>query len=117
MPVIGTLRQEGKRLEGQINTLQFSGSLILEPNARKRSEREPSHDVFATNSDGELVRIGAAWTKAVTAAGREGEEFLSLTLDDPSFPAPLNVAAFKSEEPGTWNVTWRRRQARAGKAA
>lgn len=117
MASIGTLRPKGNHLEGQITTLQFSGSLTLEPNARKRSEREPSHDAYTTTNHGELVRIGAAWTKAVTAAGREGEEFLSITLDDPSFPAPLNIAAFKDQEPGTWNVTWRRRQARTGKAA
>lgn len=117
MSAIGTLRPNGNRLEGQITTLQFSGPLFLEPNPRKRSDREPSHDAFTSNADGELVRIGAAWTKAVTAAGREGEEYLSITLDDPSFPAPLNIAAFKSEEPGVWNVTWRRRQARTGKAA
>jgi uncharacterized protein (DUF736 family) len=58
------------------------------------------------------VRIGSVWKKTIKAQRRAGEEFLSLTVDEPSFPAPLNVAAFMTERPGIWDITWRRRQDR-----
>ena len=33
---------------------------------------------------------------------------LSLSLDDPSFSEPLNLAAFKAEEADTLDVVWNR---------
>lgn len=109
--------REGEWLQGDIVTLALSVRLILYPNREKRSERDPDYLAFTVNLDGQEARIGAAWLKRVQAKGREGEEFLSITLDDPSFPARLNIAAFKSKEPGTWTVDWRRRQDQARRAS
>jgi uncharacterized protein (DUF736 family) len=70
---------------------------------------------MARNPVGNPVRIGAAWEKTIKRGERVGEEFLSLTLDDPSLPNSLNVAAFKSNtDDDVWEITFRRRQAGAG---
>lgn len=117
MSTIGTLHRKRDGFEGQLSTMQFAASVVLLPNRRKQGENDPDFEVFAINPNGELIRVGAAWKKAMKAPGREGNEFLSITLDDPSFPAPLNVAAFESEEPDRFNISWRRRQSRPGNAA
>ena len=49
----------------------------------------------------------------MSKVGREGEQFLSLTLTDPSFGKPLNVAAFKTDIEGAWDIVFRHRQEKA----
>ena len=73
----------------------------------------PAYRVIAISDAGVEVDIGAVWVKSMKKPGREGEEFLSLALDDPSFPKRLNVAAFKDPVTGEWNIMFRRRQDRA----
>ena len=50
--------------------------------AEEASENEnaPSHRVFAAKTE-----IGACWQKSF----KEGRYYLSMTLDDPSFTAPI----------------------------
>lgn len=50
----------------------------------------------------EGAEVGAAWKKV----GEKGE-YLSATLDAPTFPAPVYVAVFKTED-GTYAVLWKR---------
>jgi uncharacterized protein (DUF736 family) len=48
----------------------------------------------------------------MTSPDKFGQTFLSITLDDPSFPQPLNVSAFKQPNSDEYAITWRRRQDR-----
>ena len=117
MTVIGTLYTHEdakgyKQLRGQIQTLDLDLSIWFEPLASRATPDSPHFQVFAKSRGGKPVQVGSVWRKQLTRGPRAGEEFFSLTLDDPGFAAPLNVAAFKAERPDEWEITWRRRQDR-----
>jgi uncharacterized protein (DUF736 family) len=50
------------------------------------------------------VEFGAAWKKT----SGEGRDYLSVKLDDPSFPAPI-YATLVEEEDDTHGLIWSRR--------
>lgn len=110
---IQTIEERGYvQHRGEIHTLDLDLDFWLETNSASSSDAAPAFTIFAKSRSGRTVRIGSAWKKTIKTARRAGEEFLSLTFDDPSFPAPLNVAAFKTDRQGAWDITWRRRQDR-----
>jgi uncharacterized protein (DUF736 family) len=113
MTTIGQLSEikHGTRLgfAGQIRTLQMSIRFQMLENQSRNSAEAPDYVIVAKNRDGSDVKIGAAWKKQSKAQATAGEEFLSITIDDPSLEKPLNVAAFRKTE-GNWDITWRRRQ-------
>ena len=63
------------------------------------NENAPSHRVFVTKAE-----IGAAWTKT----SKEGRDYLSIKLDDPSFTAPIFASLFADEDGKTFNLIWSR---------
>jgi uncharacterized protein (DUF736 family) len=115
MSTIGTLTETkpGEVFKGNLNTLEIS--LVFEIRRVKLSgnPNAPTHAIFAWGKSGAEVPVGAAWLKTIKKLGREGEEFLSLTFSDPSFGRPFNVAAFKSEMAGEWNIIFRHRPEKA----
>ena len=116
MPTIGrlhTIEENGYRqLRGEIQTLDLDLPIWLEGRSDTSSDQAPAYSIHTKGKTGKPIQIGSVWKKTIKSGRRMGEEFLSLTIDDPSFPATLNVAAFKTERPGEWQVTWRRRQDR-----
>lgn len=115
MPDIGHLMQDqGGAFSGRIRTLAHRLTLELEPiePGEKRGKDSPDLTVYAKEG-GDLIPVGSAWKKE-SDRGREVVRFLSITLDDPSFPAPLNLAAFPEDhDPTQFRVVWNRpRQAR-----
>jgi uncharacterized protein (DUF736 family) len=96
---------------GYISTLDIDVQLRLKPTGNT-SPDAPAYEVFALGNKQQEIKIGAAWLKQPNKPDSKISEFLSLTLDDPSFPHPLNVAAFPKEK-GEWEISWRRRQAAA----
>ena len=99
MPKIGTLKEivPGELFKGEINTLDISEAFEIRKLKKPLNDNAPTHGIFAWNKSGAEVPIGSAWLKTMSKPGREGEKFLSLTLTDPSFGKPLNVAAFKTD--------------------
>jgi uncharacterized protein (DUF736 family) len=95
-------------LEGHISTLNMNLKFRLQRNDNKQSENAPDYSIVSNGASGE-ASIGSVWVKVMNKIGIEQEEFFSMTFDDPSFPHPLNVAAFKVGE-SHWNIVWRRRQ-------
>lgn len=71
-----------------------------------RNGNSPTHDVCVKRETGNYQVIGAAWTKASEKV--EGGGFLSITLDDPDWPAPLNLSAFPPRRGIEWRVVWQR---------
>ena len=69
--------------------------------AEEASENEntPSHRVFAAKTE-----IGACRQKSF----KEGRDYLSMTLDDPSFTAPIFASLFADEDGKTFNLIWSR---------
>ena len=118
MADIGSLLPEKEGFKGKLRTLSHKLRLELIPNEEKRGEGSPDFVVYA-DEGGDMVEIGAAWQRQVQAHGaNKGRRFLSITLDDPSFPAPLNVAAFAPDEGGLpWLITWNRPRQQGREAA
>ena len=98
-------------LEGDISTLAFSGRLIIKQEYSSDHPNAPSHKVYFYRQDAANIEVGAAWTQKIKLGDRQGEEFLSVQIDDPSMPHPLSFGLFQDDEDGNWNATWRRRQA------
>lgn len=117
MTTIGNLTPRSKEdfwaeLTGSIRTLAFQADVRFRRNASATADStQPSHRVGVRGPQGEFIDIGAAWTKTMKRGTGVGEEFLSVTLDDPSFPHPINFAVFRDED--TAIATWRRRQVEA----
>lgn len=113
MSKIGFLNEittaNGKELRGEIRTLQIHIRIFLIENRNKVNERAP--DYIAVSPAGDIdIPIGGAWIQKKSQIGDIDFEFLSITIDDPSFPNAFNVAAFKNNN-GGWDISWRRRQA------
>ena len=100
-------------MQGEIATLEHTVTFSLGPRPGSSSPQAPAFDIVAVNRDGIEVRIGAAWSKTITRGERKGEEYLTLTFDDPSFAKPLNAAAFKDARTGDYEIVFRHRQAKA----
>lgn len=116
---IGTLTElqgtERREFHGQLSTLNLDLSIRLVETVND-SPNAPNFTVLAKGENGKECEIGAAWRKVPTRYTQGMDEFLSITLDDPSFGQSLNVAAFPKGE-GSWDITWRRRQINQSEAA
>jgi len=88
MTTIGIFTPEGERFTGYIRTLTLNSGIAIVPTA-KASEKAPDFRVLSG-----VTEIGAAWKK--TSA--EGNPYLSIRLDDPSFNAPITCRLVASED-------------------
>ncbi|WP_106639767.1 DUF736 domain-containing protein [Allosphingosinicella vermicomposti] len=98
MAQIGTFTAtDNGNLGGTIKTLTLNVKATLRP-SDKDHDKAPDYRVFAGN-----VEFGAAWKKT----SREGRDYLSLKLDDPSFPAPIFATLIEGEN-GEHSLIWSR---------
>ena len=109
---IGTLETVTNNLEeeiwGHIKTRSLNIKIRLVSNVSGRnSDNSPDYKIFEQGEDNEGHQIGSAWLKIPNNPNSSVKEFLSITLDDPDFPKPLNVAAFPQGN-GKWDVIWNR---------
>ena len=98
MARIGAFKATSTGFFGSINTLR-----LHVPNVEFRAvdgdpaKDQPVYRIWAGEAD-----LGAAWK--YTSSG--GVEYLSVRLDDPSFPAPVSARLFPSE--GGFDLVWTR---------
>ena len=97
MAHIGTFTAQGNSFTGSVRTLTLNVKVKFGPNT-KESENAPDYRIVAGNFE-----IGAAWKK-VSKADRP---YLSVTLDDPSFPATIYARLVESGD-GAHNLIWSR---------
>lgn len=116
MSKIGYLNKNGEELYGEVNTIQLQLSIKLTPIRNKQSAQAPDFIILTKAPSGADVEIGNAWKKTKQQIGDVILEFLSITIDDPSLPNALNVAAFPNNTNG-YDITWRRRQPKTNEAA
>jgi uncharacterized protein (DUF736 family) len=103
--LLGTFKKtDSNGFSGTIRTLTLTLDLAFEPNREKKRDKAPDFRVSA----GEL-EIGAAWKKESEA----GTAYLSVTLDDPAFAAPIDCAMVKSGIEHGYNLVWERRRNKA----
>jgi uncharacterized protein (DUF736 family) len=103
--IIGNFRYDAQNdtYAGDITTLTLQrGNVFLTPND-KSSEKEPDYRVLQQREDG-IVEFGAAWKRT----GEHGREFLSIMLDDPSLPSPLNAVMFTADDGEGTRLVWQR---------
>ena len=99
MAVIGHAAKVGNKIIGSIRTVTITASLELIP-IDEKTERGPDYRVFVNG-----VEAGAAWEKI----SQQQRPYLSVSIDDPSFAAPINGSLVdSSQEPGTLRLLWDR---------
>ena len=101
MANIGSFKKSGQEFQGEIVTLSLKTKGVrIVPETDRTSDNAPSHRVYVGRAE-----IGAAWPKRST----EGRDYLSVKLDDPSFPAPIYASLVEAEDGSGHNLIWSRR--------
>ena len=100
MATIGTFTRSNGSFTGAVKTLSINAKTTIKP-VDKANDKAPDYRIFASAN----VEFGAAWKKT----SGEGREYLSVKLDDPSFPAPIYATLIEADEPSTYSLIWSRR--------
>ena len=101
MATIGAFTKQGDgSYAGAIKTLSLNVKQAQMRPVEKESDKAPDYRIFAGG-----VEFGAAWKKT----SRENRDYLSVKLDDPSFPAPILANLVDAEE--GYSLIWSRRAA------
>ena len=98
MATIGTfMMNDDGSYAGSIKTLNLNVKQAQLRAVEKDSENAPDYRVFANGTE-----FGAAWKRT----SRENRDYLSVKLDDPSFPAPIYANLVDAEE--GYSLVWSR---------
>ncbi len=109
MTQIGTFTKTKTGFSGSIRTLTLDIELTIRPAEKSESENAPDHRVFASGD----LEVGAAWSRSGENAG----DYLSVSINDPTFTQPLRAALFQSEtDAKVWNLMWNRPSKRDDKS-
>ncbi len=110
MATIGTFKKDGAGYAGTIETLTLKAKLTFEP-IQKKGDSAPDFRVFHI-AEGFSSEIGAAWKKT---AREGGAEYLSVSLDDPSFAERINCRLVKTGSEQGHSLFWERPRPQNGK--
>ena len=97
MAKIGTFKKVSGEFRGHITTLSVQAKAVRIALEKDPSGNAPSHRVFIGD-----VEVGAAWKKT----SKEDRAYLSVKLDDPSFPAPIYASLVDADE--GYSLIWSR---------
>jgi uncharacterized protein (DUF736 family) len=103
MATIGTFTAADNGYTGSVKTLTLNVKAKFVA-TEKDNDKAPDFRIFA----GTTVEFGAAWRKTARESDRE---YLSVKLDDPSFPAPIYASLVKGEGDDSFTLIWSRRTA------
>ncbi len=97
MATIGTFTAQGDGYTGSIKTLTLNvRAAVLRPN-EKSDDKAPDFRIFSGQTE-----FGAAWKRK----SQQDRDYLSVKLDDPSFPAPIYASLVEVE--GGLSLIWSR---------
>jgi len=99
MATIGLFTKGDNGYTGTLKTLTLNVKAKITP-AEKDNDKAPDYRVFASQTE-----FGAAWKKT----SNSGREYLSVKLDDPSFPAPIYASLVEVEGEDGYALIWSRR--------
>jgi len=99
MATIGTFtKADNGNFNGTIKTATLNLKITIRP-VEKESDKAPDYRVAAGS-----VEFGAGWKKT----SREQRDYLSVKLDDPTFPAPIYATLVETENAGDYALIWSR---------
>jgi len=101
MATIGTFTAGKDGYTGTIRTLTVNIKARIVANDARKSAGAPDFRIYAGRAE-----LGVAWK--ASSSGGEKRDYLSVQLDDPSFPEPVRAALF--EEDGVAFLVWNRRE-------
>ncbi|MCD9026617.1 DUF736 domain-containing protein [Luteimonas sp. BDR2-5] len=104
MNIIGNFTKQNDGYAGTVRTLTVEVKVRFVPN-EKGSENAPDYRVQTAGN----YEIGAAWRKISEATERP---YLSVTLDDPSFPATIYARLVEGLD-GNHDLIWTRSKKRS----
>ena len=99
MATIGTFTTTTNGFNGTIKTLNLNVKARIE-RVENPTDKGPQFRIFSGN-----VELGAAWQKHSEQSGRD---YLSVKLDDPSFPAPIYATLIEVEGEDGLSLIWSR---------
>jgi len=106
MATIGTFIKDGAFFTGSIETLTLKAKVTFEA-IEKKNGNSPDYRVFHIAEDF-TSEIGAAWKKT----SKEGAEYLSVSIDDPSFAERINCRLVKTGTEAGHTLYWERQRPR-----
>ena len=100
MATIGTFTSTGNGFNGSIKTLNLNLNVKARfERVENPSDKGPHFRIYSGS-----VELGAAWQKV----SNEGRGYLSVKLEDPSFPAPIYVTLVEVEGEDGMQLIWSR---------
>ena len=99
MATIGTFTSTENGFTGSIRTLALNVKARI-ARIENPSDKGPQFRIFAGS-----VELGAAWQKRSSESDRD---YLSVKLDDPSFPAPIYATLAEVEGEDGLQLIWSR---------
>ena len=103
MSTIGKFKKTKDGFEGHISTLTMNCDVSLIPNENKKHEDSP--DFFVKSGQCDL-----GFARHTIAQGDDGQPYISVFLDDPSFSSPIWAALFEVD--GSADLVWSRSRKR-----
>jgi len=100
MATIGTFTASDNGYTGSVKTLTLNVKAKFVA-TEAENEKAPNFRIIAGSTE-----FGAAWKKTARDSDRE---YLSVKLDDPSFPAPIYASLVKSQGDDSFTLIWSRR--------
>ena len=98
MATIGAVtKDDAGNYNGAIKTLTLNVKPATLRKVEKANDQAPDFRIFAGQTE-----FGAAWKKT----SRENRDYLSVKLDDPSFPAPIYASLVDAED--GYSLIWSR---------
>lgn len=109
--IIGNFNHDAKAdtYAGDITTLTFHRNNVQLRPVDKSSDKEPDYRVVAQTALG-TVEFGAAWKRT----SEKGQDFLSVSIDDPALSGAVNAALFPGESSETAVLVWNRKRPEKG---
>jgi len=100
MATIGSFTTTENGFSGSIRTLSLNVKARFQ-RIQNPSDKGPHFRIYAAGN----VELGAAWQKISAETGRD---YLSVKLDDPSFPAPIYATLAEVEGEDGFQLIWSR---------
>lgn len=105
MNIIGNFTKDNENYKGNIQTLPYSGPVTIEPVKEPFNGNPPDYRMFTVpGRQRGRVQIGAAWKERSEA----GNDYLAVSLDEPSFPARIYCRLIQLEGQEAYSLIWSR---------